>query len=122
MVPSTFQSQLMKIDNSHEMALAIERNLFFIEVFRLHNNGYSAGSIDDCVPALIATKEQALEELEEQKTRIQAEIAANERDADDEWEGEVVPCRFNEDGYIELLFENDMTPFYKSCPKSLCGY
>lgn len=122
MVPSTFQSQLMKIDNSPEMALAIERNLFFIEVFRLHNNGYSAGSFDDCVPALIATKEQALEELEEQKTRIQAEIAANERDADDEWEGEVVPCRFNEDGYIELLFENDMTPFYKSCPKSLCGY
>lgn len=97
------------IENSGEdeaMVKACEANVFWVVAIPCMNNTYSIGTADEEMPNLLATKEEAEAENQEMIDMYAEQIKEGERDADDEWEGEVLEARWNgEASEIELYLD-----------------
>jgi hypothetical protein len=85
------------------------KTIFWIEATPVYNGGYCCGSSEDengiATPAVDDTKAEAEEDRKYMEDEWKRQIAAGERDEDDEWDGEIFPCRVI-GGIVELLDED----------------
>lgn len=88
------QQKLIEIDSSKEMLEAIKSGIYFVEVTPCIS-GYCMGSLDEGVPALMATKEEAEAENKEMTEAYQQQIDEGTREAGDVWQGEVLTCHWD---------------------------
>lgn len=96
--------QLLAIDNSPEMQQAISTGIFYVEAISTMC-GYSIGAMDADLPAVYATKELAEKDNQEMIENHLQQIEDGERDKSDEWEGEVMKCRWDGSENMSLYCE-----------------
>jgi hypothetical protein len=89
-----------------DMQKACERNEFYVDAVPLFGGGYSIGAIDDTVPALLATREEAQLEIDYVKGEHKEQISEGIRDEDDEYEAELFRATISGDNEISLLPAN----------------
>ena len=106
------------------MQKACERNEFYVDAIPLFGGGYSVSSIDDAVPMLFATREEAQSEIDYMKGEYESQIADGARDVDDEYEAEVFRATISGDNEISLLpanKEDGDTPVWTGNLKAAMG-
>ena len=106
-------------DNQELMKKAVNEGKFYV-VATPCIVGYAIGCFDDSVPALNATKEEAMAENEEMIDLYNDQIKRKERDNGDNWQGEVLEVHWDcVSDDIELFSEGDF--IHRESWKSLAG-
>ncbi|GAA5141263.1 hypothetical protein [Thalassotalea piscium] len=87
-------TQLAQLKNSSEMAQAIKAQTFYVVTIPLFS-GYSIGNLEEALPAVFATLEEAAHENNDMISEFDQQVAQGVRDCDDEWGGEVMMAQWN---------------------------
>ena len=74
------------------------------------------------MPALYATLSEAQEELDDTIRDYKADIKSGERDADDEYEGELLAVRWDGGDTLQFLDPTSLSEISSSSLRSACGW
>ncbi|KZX78289.1 hypothetical protein A3715_10500 [Oleiphilus sp. HI0009] len=93
-----YKALLLEKDHSKEMKSAISKGVFYVHASP-EIGGYCIGSFCNndniAFPAVMATFEEAESDRKEMVEEWNDQIANNEREEDDLWEGEVLMCKWD---------------------------
>ena len=116
---------LANTNDDADMQQATRNNLFYVVASPGGiSTTYYIGTMNDSLPYLMATREEAQADNMELIEDYQIDIANGEREDDDEWEGEVLKARLvNDDeiAFFELEDEVYEHPLAISTIKDVCG-
>lgn len=90
-----FQKIAAAEKHSPEILAACRRGEFWVVAIPRLMGGYSIGTIDEGLPCLFPTEAEAIADNALSIQDYTDEIAEGDRDADDEWEGRVLMCRWD---------------------------
>jgi hypothetical protein len=79
--------------NVSEITQACKNNVFYVVAVPCISDTRSIGALDDDLPCLMATMQDALDENKDMIDSYREQIEEGERESDDEWEGEVFIAR-----------------------------
>jgi len=95
--------------NIDAMKVAIEQEIFFVEVIVTGIGQYSMGSTsvdvegkDTPIPCVYATQAEVLAEIKDETQRYESEVQGGERDVEDEYEGQLMAMKW--DGGTQVSF------------------
>lgn len=83
-------TEMAQTDNDQAMLNAIKTNTFYVIASNSVGNTIYIGCMDEYMPAVFSTLDEANSENEDIAKDYLEDIAAGERDEDDEWDGEVM--------------------------------
>jgi len=93
---------LQKSDTSEEMKQACNSGMFYVHAIPC-GNSFSIGCLDENLPCVFPVRAEAEFDISEMNEEFADQIALNERDKDDVWEGILLTAIWNGGDDMKLL-------------------
>jgi hypothetical protein len=110
-------------EGSEDMQKCCVSKRFYTLASPLFGGGYAIGSISSknlVLPDVYPTHKAAMEEQEEMEREYRIQIEANERDADDEWDADILEIIWDGVNHVVKLVEDD-TVIHEEDWRSMAG-